>query len=106
MEANVFPRPGDPHICHLKDVIHNPRIRVGNYSYHHDFGDPRLFEQNNVLYLYPVNPDRLIIGKFCSIAAGTRFIFNGGNHNSTAFANYPFAIFDALWQHTLPANAS
>ena len=42
--------------------------------------DPTQFEKNNVLYHYPINHDRLIVGKFCSIACGAKFIFNSANH--------------------------
>lgn len=106
MISSVFPRPNDAHTCHLKEIIKNPNILVGDYTYYHDFNDPRNFESNNVLYHYPVNNDKLIIGKFCSIASGAKFLFNGGNHKSNSFVNYPFSIFNTLWEHDLPVNSS
>lgn len=52
------------------------------------------FEKNNVLYHYPINKDRLIIGKFCSIACGAKFLFNSANHTLGSFlSNYTFPIF-------------
>ncbi len=55
-------------------------IEVGDFTIYNDFvNDPRDFEKNNVLYHYPINNDRLIIGKFCSIACGAKFIFNCAN---------------------------
>ena len=102
----IFPRPNDPHTCHLMKVITKPNIVVGEYSYYHDFDDPKNFESRNVLYQYPMNNDQLIIGKFCSIASGAKFLFNGGNHKNDSFVNYPFAIFGDLWEHSLPISSS
>ena len=81
MNHAVFPRTGDTQTVYLKKVITNPNIQVGEYTIYNDFvNDPVLFEKNNVLYQYPVNHDKLIIGKFCSIACGAKFIFNSANH--------------------------
>lgn len=106
MNDLIFPRVNDHHTCHLKSVVSKQNIIVGDYTYYHDFDDPEEFENKNVLYHYPVNNDKLIIGKFCSIASGARFLFNGGNHKSQSFVNYPFAIFGGLWEHNLPINSS
>lgn len=66
---------------------------------YNDFvNDPRDFEKNNVLYHYPVNHDKLIIGKFCSIACGAKFLFNSANHNMTSLSTYPFPIFFEEWR--------
>ena len=56
-----------------------------------------LFEKNNVLYHYPINKDRLIIGKFCSIACGAKFLFNSANHTLGSLSNYTFPIFFEEW---------
>jgi len=101
----IFPRTNDPHTCHLKEIITNNNIIIGDYTYYHDFNDPKQFEKKNVIYQYPINNDKLIIGKFCSIASGAKFLFNGGNHRKDSFANYPFAIFYELWEHCLPINS-
>ncbi|MDD4646061.1 MAG: CatB-related O-acetyltransferase [Bacteroidales bacterium] len=103
---SIYPRPNDQHTCHLKEIIKNNNIIIGDYTYYHDFNNPLNFEQNNVIYHYPVNQDKLIIGKFCSIASGAKFLFNGGNHKSDSFVNYPFAIFKDLWSHDLEVNES
>ena len=78
MESNkIYPRTGDTQTVYLKSVITRPNIEVGDFTIYNDFvNDPREFEKNNVLYHYPINHDRLIIGKFCSIACGAKFIFN------------------------------
>ena len=59
--------------------------------------DPRMFEQNNVLYHYPINHDKLIIGKFCSIACGVKFLFNSANHTLSSLSTYPFPLFFEEW---------
>lgn len=98
-EKKIYPRPGDRETVYLKHVVTDPRIVVGDFTMYHDFvRDPRQFEKNNVLYHYPVNGDRLLIGKFCSIACGAKFLFNGGNHTLNALSVYPFPIFFDEWQ--------
>lgn len=94
----VYPRPHDQQIVYLKDVITSPNIEVGDYTIYNDFvHDPRDFEKNNVLYQYPINGDRLKIGKFCSIACGAKFLFTSGNHAMASLANYTFPIFFDEW---------
>ena len=98
MNHAVFPRTGDTQTVYLKKVITNPNIQVGEYTIYNDFvNDPVLFEKNNVLYQYPVNHDKLIIGKFCSIACGAKFIFNSANHTLHSLSTYPFPIFFEEW---------
>ena len=94
-----YPRTGDQQTIYLKDVITNPNITVGDYTMYNDFTcDPTLFEQNNVLYHYPINGDRLIIGKFCSIACGAKFLFNSANHTMHSLSTYPFPLFFEEWE--------
>ena len=59
--------------------------------------DPRDFERNNVLYHYPINGDRLKIGKFCSITCGAKFLFTSANHAMRSLSTYPFPIFFEEW---------
>ena len=93
----IYPRTGDTQTVYLKNVITNPSIEVGDYTMYHDFVDPMKFEQNNVLYHYPINHDKLIIGKFCSIACGTKFLLNSANHTLTSFSTYPVPLFFEEW---------
>ena len=98
MRSRVYPRPHDGQTVYLKDVITGPNIEVGEYTIYNDFvRDPRDFEKNNVLYHYPVNGDRLVIGRFCSIACGAKFMFTSGNHSMQSLANYTFPIFFDEW---------
>ena len=98
MRSKIYPRPHDKQIVYLRDVITNPNIAVGDYTIYNDFvHDPRDFERNNVLYHYPVNGDGLIIGKFCSIACGAKFLFTSGNHSMQSLATYTFPVFFDEW---------
>lgn len=98
MNNKIYPRTGDKQTVYLKNVITDPSIIVGDYTMYNDFvNDPCGFEKNNVLYHYPVNKDRLLIGKFCSIACGAKFIFNSANHRLSSLSTYPFPIFFEEW---------
>ena len=98
MRNRIYPRPNDPQIVYLKDVVTSPNIQVGDYTVYNDFvRDPREFEKNNVLYHYPVNGDRLEIGKFCSIACGAKFLFTSANHTLRSLSTYPFPLFFEEW---------
>lgn len=94
----IYPRTGDQETIYLKSVITDPSIIVGDYTMYNDFvNDPTLFEKNNVLYHYPINHDKLYIGKFCSIACGARFLFNSANHSLNSLSTYPFPLFFEEW---------
>ena len=95
---NIYPRTNDHETVYLKNVIKNPNILVGEFTMYNDFVyDPRQFEKNNVLYHYPINHDKLIIGKFCSIACGAKFLFTSANHTQASLSTYPFPIFFEEW---------
>ncbi len=94
----IYPRTGDAQTVYLKNVVKNPAISVGEFTIYNDFErDPRDFERSNVLYHYPVNRDRLVVGKFCSIACGAKFLFNSANHALGALSTYPFPLFYEAW---------
>lgn len=102
----LFPRSNDKSTCYLKNIITNPNIIVGDFTFYHDFDNPELFEFQNVLYQYPINNDKLIIGKFCSIACGAKFIFNAANHTLNSFSTYPFPLFAEEWDEKLKVTDS
>lgn len=94
----IYPRSNDEQIVYLKNVIKNPNIEVGDFTIYNDFvHEPADFEKNNVLYHYPVNGDKLKIGKFCSIACGAKFLFTSGNHTLRSLSTYTFPIFYEEW---------
>ena len=87
-----FPLTGVSRLGFLKNFITRQTIVVGDYTYYDDPAGPERFEQN-VLYHFDFIGDRLVIGKFCSIAAEVRFIMNGGNHPTNWITTFPFPIF-------------
>lgn len=97
-EDKIYPRTNDHQTVYLKNVITDPGIEVGDYTIYNDFvNDPAGFQKNNVLYHYPVNHDRLLIGRFCSIACGAKFLFNSANHTMHSLSTYTFPIFFEEW---------
>ena len=98
MMKKMYPRKGDTQTVYLNAVVKDPSIEVGDYTVYNDFvSDPLLFERNNVLYHYPINHERLIIGKFCSIACGAKFLFNCANHTLKSLSTYTFPLFYEDW---------
>ena len=95
-----FPLPHYDRLCFLKNIITNPNIIVGDYTYYDDFEDVHNFEKN-VKYHFDFVGDKLIIGKFCMIASGVTFIMNGANHLSRSVSSYPFAIFQNGWEKAM-----
>ena len=94
----IYPRTEDKETVYLKNVVTDPSIIVGDFTMYNDFvNDPQQFEKNNVLYHYPINHDKLKIGKFCSIACGAKFLFNSANHTMKSLSTYPFPIFFEEW---------
>ena len=99
MMTKIYPRTGDKQTVYLNAVIKDSQIEVGDYTIYNDFvADPLLFEKNNVLYHYPIHREKLIIGKFCSIACGTKFLFNCANHTLKSLSTYTFPLFYEEWE--------
>ncbi|MAM60076.1 CatB-related O-acetyltransferase [Maritimibacter sp. UBA3975] len=78
----------------LKSVIDHPNIEVGDYSYYNDFEPVTDYAARIAPYLHPGAPERLVIGKFCQFANGTRFITSSADHPKRWFTSFPFAVFD------------
>ncbi|WP_337886008.1 Vat family streptogramin A O-acetyltransferase [Fischerella thermalis] len=98
---NPHPMEGFPQVCFIKNTVTNPNIIIGDYTYYDDLEDSENFERN-VLYHYPFIGDKLIIGKFCALATGVKFIMNGANHQMSGFSTYPFNIFGSGWERVTP----
>lgn len=99
MMTKIYPRTGDKQTVYLNAVIKDTQIEVGDYTIYNDFvANPLLFEKNNVLYHYPILREKLIIGKFCSIACGTKFLFNCANHSLKSLSTYTFLLFYEEWE--------
>ncbi|WP_425580097.1 CatB-related O-acetyltransferase [Streptomyces polychromogenes] len=95
-DASVpHPVPGQPRVVLLAPLVTSPLIEVGAYSYYDDPDDPTAFETRNVLYHY--GPEKLVIGKFCALGTGVRFIMNGANHRMDGPSTFPFPIMGGDW---------
>lgn len=95
-----FPLENYDKLCFLKNVVKNPNIHIGDYTYYDDFENVSNFEKN-VKYHFEFIGDKLIIGKFCMIASDVKFIMNGANHLTKAVSAYPFAIFGQDWKDAM-----
>ena len=93
--TRLHPVAGQHRVVFLKPLVSNPNIEVGDYSYYDDPNDPLAFERDAVLYAY--GPERLIIGRYCAIASGVRFLLPGANHADLGPSTFPFGIFGSPW---------
>ena len=87
-----------PNTVFLKPLISSPKIEIGEYTYYNTFNDAdaaTAFETRNVLYT--AGPERLIIGRFCAIASGARFLLSSANHPMLGSTAFPFFIFGGDW---------
>jgi virginiamycin A acetyltransferase len=96
----IFPLKDYNRLCFLKNIIKNPNIIVGDYTYYDDFENVDNFERN-VKYHFDFIGDKLIIGKFCMIASNVTFIMNGANHLTQSISSFPFAIFGEDWKDAM-----
>ncbi|MCQ2430146.1 MAG: CatB-related O-acetyltransferase [Clostridia bacterium] len=92
----VHPIPGYEKEIYVRPTVNDPRIEVGEFTYIADSD----FE-SHVTHFYPWSRDRLIIGKFCQIAAGVEFMMNDANHRMNAVTTYPFYTLEG-WDMTPP----
>ena len=92
----AFPNPNIPSLCFIKNVVKNPRIIIGDYTYYDDVDGADQFEKH-VTHFYDFIGDRLIIGKFCAIAKGVEFVMNGANHRMNGVTTYPFYVIGGDW---------
>jgi virginiamycin A acetyltransferase len=93
--STLHPVEGHPRVVFLKTLVRSPTIEVGDYTYYDDPGNPAAFERENVLYAY--GPERLVIGRYCALATGVRFLMAGANHPTSGVSTFPFAIFGGAW---------
>ena len=93
----IHPIAGYDKEIYVKPTITNPNIIVGDFTYIADSD----FE-SHVSHLYEWNDDKLIIGKFCQIAAGVEFVMNGANHQMNAVSTFPFYTLEG-WEMLPPA---
>ena len=89
-----------------QNVVKAPNVQIGDYTYYDDAQDPTAFEQKNILFNYAEFGDKLVIGKFCQIASGTKFIMGPANHRISSVSTYPFHVFGGAWRDNTPPHLS
>ncbi|MFE5505144.1 CatB-related O-acetyltransferase [Amycolatopsis japonica] len=93
--TTLHPLPAHERVIFLKPLIRSPKIVVGDYTYFDDPDGATEFERRNVLYGY--GPERLVIGKYCALASGTRFLMAGADHPTLGPSTFPFTMFGGDW---------
>lgn len=99
---SIYPNPNIKSLCYIKNVVKNPNIIIGDYTYYDDVNNPEDFERH-VTHHYEFIGDKLIIGKFCAIGKGIEFIMNGANHRMNSVTTYPFNIMGNGWEISTPS---
>ena len=94
----IHPNPDLHGVCFIKNVVKNPNIVIGDYTYYDDYETNGEDFEKHVTHFYPFIGDKLIIGKFCAIAKGVKFIMNGANHRMDGITTYPFNIMGNGWE--------
>lgn len=93
----IYPIAGYDKEIYVKPTLTKPNIIVGDFTY---IADSEF--ESHVTHLYSWNGDKLIIGKFCQIAAGVEFVMNGANHQMNAISTFPFYTLEG-WEMEPPA---
>lgn len=82
----------------LRNIVKAENISVGEYTYYDDSVDPMGWERNNVLFNFPSFGERLVIGRYCSLAEGSVFIMGAANHRLSSVTTYPFNVMGGVWR--------
>lgn len=85
-----------------KNAVKNPNIIVGDYTYHHSFDAEEALDFEKHWVCYPHPQHRLIIGKFCAIAHGVKFLLQASSHKIDGISTYPFASLMGGWEEKMP----
>ena len=94
-----YPIPGYEKEIYVKPTVSTPNIIVGDFTY---IADSEF--ESHVTNFYPWSRDKLIIGKFCQIAAGVEFVMNDANHQMSAVSTFPFYTLEG-WDMEAPASS-
>ena len=95
----LHPVAGQDRVVFLKPLVRSPKIEIGDFTYYDDPERATEFEADAVLYAF--GPERLVIGRYCAIAAGVRFLMGGANHADLGPSTFPFGIFGGDWADTM-----
>lgn len=98
----LYPNDNIRTVCYISNLPKRVNVEIGEYTYYSD--DEKSPERfyDNIEHHYEFLGDKLIIGKFCAIAKGIKFIMNGANHKMDGITTYPFNIFASGWEKVTP----
>lgn len=101
-KKKLYPNENIKTVCYISNLPKRPNVEIGEYTYYSDNKkSPEKF-YDNIEHHYEFLGDKLIIGKFCAIAEGVKFIMNGANHRMDGITTYPFNIFGCGWERVTP----
>lgn len=95
----LHPIAGQRRVVFLRPLVQSANVEVGEYTHYDSDGDSLAFERDAVLYAF--GPERLIVGRFCAIASGVRFLMPGANHADLGPSTFPFGVFGPPWETTM-----
>jgi virginiamycin A acetyltransferase len=76
-------------LVHLDQVIAHPNWSIGAHSYFSSFDPVSDYAAHLAPRLYPGAPERIVLGRFCALAHGVRFITSSANHPMEGFPLIP-----------------
>lgn len=98
----LYPNENIKTVCYISNLPKRTNVEIGEYTYYSDNKkSPEKFYEN-IEHHYEFLGDKLIIGKFCALAEGVKFIMNGANHRMDGITTYPFNIFGGGWEKVTP----
>lgn len=101
-KSKLYPNANIKTVCYISNLPKRPNVEIGDYTYYSDNKKSPEHFYDNIEHHYDFLGDKLIIGKFCAIAEGVKFIMNGANHSMGGFTTYPFFIFGNGWEKVTP----
>ncbi len=101
-KKKLYPNEKIRTVCYISNLPKRVNVEIGDYTYYSDNeNSPEKF-YDSIEHHYEFLGDKLIIGKFCAIAQGIKFIMNGANHRMEGITTYPFYIFGGGWEKDTP----
>lgn len=98
----LYPNENIKSVCYISNLPKRPNVEIGAYTYYSDNKESPEKFYDHIEHHYEFLGDKLIIGKFCAIAEGVKFIMNGANHRMDGISTYPFNIFGGGWERVTP----
>lgn len=102
-KKRLYPNENLKSVCYINNLPKRVNVEIGDYTYYSDNKESPEKFYDHIEHHYEFFGDKLIIGKFCAIGEGVRFIMNGANHRMDGITTYPFNIFGNGWEKVTPS---